>query len=94
MFVKTCKKMAEYVGKTWFRNHGGDMQILVKTLEMPTLVVPPAAIDESVATSTEKAIWKKKIEIYVQREMALEGNNRGSICPGDGEMHQNDASQA
>jgi hypothetical protein len=25
---------------------------------------------------TEKAIWKKKIEIYVQHEMALEENNR------------------
>jgi hypothetical protein len=34
------------------------------------------AIDKSTATSTKKAIWKKKIEIYVQREMALEENNR------------------
>jgi hypothetical protein len=69
-FVRTCKKLAEYVGKTWYPNHGGDIQILVKTLLMPTLT-PPADIDETTATNTEKAIWKKKIEIFV-----LEENNR------------------
>jgi hypothetical protein len=31
MFVKTCKKLAKYVGKTWYRNHGGDMERRVKT---------------------------------------------------------------
>jgi hypothetical protein len=75
MFVKLCKKLAEYVGKTWYRNHGGNMQILVKTLVMPVLT-QPANIDELTATSTEKAIWKKKIEIFVQHKMALEENNR------------------
>jgi hypothetical protein len=75
MFVKTCKKLGEYIGKMWFCNQGGNVQILVKTLAMP-IIHPPADIDETTATSTEKAILKKKIEIFVQREMALEEKNR------------------
>jgi hypothetical protein len=62
MFVK--KKIQEYVGKTWYRNHAGEMHMLM----MPVLAPP--------ASATEKAIWKKKIELYIQREMALEENNR------------------
>lgn len=75
VFAKTCKKLQEYVGKTWFKNHGSDIHVLVKTLQMP--VIPqPDEIDEDNATSTAKAIWKKKIDIFVAREEALEENNR------------------
>jgi hypothetical protein len=62
------------------------MYILVKTLAMPTLN-PLADIDKTTATSTKKAIWKKQIEITGRKPQGL-------ACPGNGTMHQDDASEA
>jgi hypothetical protein len=71
IFIKTTKKLSEYVGKK-FKEFPGDMQALVKNQEMPTLTMP---VDPpATATLTEKRIWEKKCDSYAKREEALEQN--------------------
>ena len=71
LFVKTNKKLSEYVGKK-FKEFPGDMQSLVKNLEMPTLVMPVDPEDK--ATKSEIRVWEKKCDSYAKREEALEQN--------------------
>jgi hypothetical protein len=71
MFMKTNKKVAEYVDKK-YKDYTCDMQALVKNLEMPKFVLPidpPAS-----ASETEKRIWEKKCDSYAKREETLEQN--------------------
>ena len=56
LFIKTNKKLSEYVGKK-FKDFPGDMQALVKNLEMPTFVMPDDPAET--ATWTEIHIWVK-----------------------------------
>ena len=74
VFIKTTTKIQEYVGKSWYKNYGDDIHKIVKTLTKPTIGMP-ADINEITATATKKAIWKKKIDMYVVRDQALESNN-------------------
>ena len=71
LFVKTSVKLSEYVGKT-YKYFPGDIQTLVKNLEMPVLVMPTDPVAN--ATETEKRIWEKKCDSYAKREEALEQN--------------------
>ena len=69
VFSKTLTKIQEYVGKSWYKNYGSDVHMMIKTLVKP--VFPqPADMDELTATNTEMAIWKKEIPV----DMSLYGN--------------------
>ena len=70
-FETTNIKLAEYVGNK-FQDFPGDMQFVIKNLEMPKFTMP---VDPPVgASETEKRIWEKKCDSYAKREEALEQN--------------------
>lgn len=48
---------------------------MIKTLTMPT-ITQPVDIDKATATASAKAIWKKRIDMFVAREDALAENNK------------------
>jgi len=68
LFIKTNKKLSEYVRKK-FKDFPGDMQALVKNLEMPTFVMPDDPAET--ATRTEIRIREKKCDSYTTHEEAL-----------------------
>ena len=71
LLIKTNKKLSEYVGKK-FKDFPGDMQALVRNLEMPSFFMPDDPAETE--TQTEIRIWEKKCDSYAKREEALEQN--------------------
>jgi len=65
--------LSEYVRKK-FKDFPGEMQALVKNLEMPTFIMPDDPAET--ATWTEIHIWEKKCNSYAKREEALEQNQQ------------------
>jgi len=74
----------EYVGKK-FKDFPGDMQALVKNLEMPTFIMPDDPAET--VTQTEICIWENKCDSCAKGEEALEQNLAMTICNSERPMH-------
>jgi hypothetical protein len=72
MFIKTTKKIAGHVGRTY--KMGGDVRIAVETQEIPTFAMPPNPPDD--ASRSELRIWEKRLDAILKREDQLEHNIR------------------
>lgn len=70
IFAKTTKEVAGYVGRTF--KYGGDMQIAVENLELPSIEIPTDPPDD--ASKTELRIWEKGVDEHVRRINYLKEN--------------------
>ena len=69
-FTKTTKEVAAYVERTY--TFGGDIRFAVDNLELPVIAEPADPPDN--ANATQKLIWEKRVDVFVQRETYLEEN--------------------
>ena len=70
LFIKKNKKLWEYVRKK-FKDFPGDMQALVKNLEMPNFIMPVDPAET--ATQTEIHIWEKKFKHDLRNAICIIG---------------------
>jgi hypothetical protein len=73
VYTKTTKEIGEYVGRTY--RYGSDVRRAVQKLTMPATMPAPADPADGTNHSVVR-MWKKKIDEFVKRELALEENLR------------------
>ena len=70
-FVKTTEELARYIGAS-FKDYPKDARHVVERMELPRLRMPPPPSED--ADESERQIWKRKCDKFVDREEALEEN--------------------
>jgi hypothetical protein len=64
-YNRTLEELEVYVG-AHIRHNGKDIRRMIRTM-VDTIFVPPDDIDEENATSTEFAIWKADIKLFMEK---------------------------
>jgi hypothetical protein len=64
-YNRTIEELEVYVG-THIRHNGKDIRRMIRTM-VDTVFVPPLAIDEVNASSTEHAVWKADIKLFMEK---------------------------
>ncbi len=67
-FTRTTKEIAEYTGIKF----GAERKLTIKTLKKPTLPMPADPPDD--VTATEKRIWERRADTYVEAETTLDSD--------------------